>query len=103
MCFCGYFSTRLLILFPSVFGVQVVKHLGTSGAENQFCHPKHILFHDYQVTWQSYFTFQHFTQPNTKCLAEVEGDYSGLVLVANDQETNYSFDYKGAGQKWLPN
>lgn len=46
---------------------------------------------------------QRFTQPNAECLGVVEGDYSGLVSGVNDQAANYSFDYKGAGQKWLPN
>lgn len=82
----------------------MTRHLGTVGPENSFHHLKHIFFlHDYQVTEQSYFAFQHFTQPNAKCLAVVEGDYSGLVSVVNDQAANYSFDYKGPGQKWLPN
>lgn len=63
----------------------------------------HFFLHDYQVTDQSYFALQRFTQPNAKCLAVVEGDYSGLVSVVNDQAANYSFDYKGPGQKWLPN
>lgn len=58
---------------------------------------------DYQVMDQPYFAFQHFTQPNAKCLAVLEGDYSGLVSVVNDQAANYSFDYKGPGQKWLSN
>lgn len=44
-----------------------------------------------------------FTHPNAVCLDVVEGDYRGLVSVVNDQAANYSFDYKGPGQKWLPN
>lgn len=46
--------------------------------------------------------FLHFSislSPNTLCLEGAEGDYSGLVSVVNDQAPNYSFDYKGPGQK----
>lgn len=42
-------------------------------------------------------------KPNTVSLEVMEGDYGGLVSVVNDQAANYSFDYKGRGQKWLPN
>lgn len=80
----------------------MTRHLGTVDPEKT--HPKHIFsLHDSEVADQSYFAFQRFTQPNTVCLEVVEGDYSGLVSVVNDQAANYSFDYKGPGQKWLPN
>lgn len=94
----------LLMLFWLISDTAVTRHLGTVDPENSFHHPEHIFFlRDYQVTDQSDFAFQRFTQPNAKCLAVVEGDYTGLVSVVNDQAANYSFDYKGPGQKWLPN
>lgn len=73
----------------------MARHLGNRKSH----HPKHIFFHDYQVTDQSYIEIRHFSQPDAKCLAIVECDYSGLVSVVNDQAANYSFDYKGPGQK----
>ncbi len=81
----------------------VTRHPGTADSENSFHYPKDIFYFDYQVMDQSYFAFQRFSQPNAKCLALVEGDYSGLVSAVNDQAANYSFDYKGPWQKWLPN
>lgn len=83
--------------------MKVIKHLVTVSPGNRFHHHKHVFLHHYQVTDQPYFAFQQFTQLNAECLAVVEGDYRGLVSVVNDQAANYSFDYKGPGQKWLSN
>lgn len=62
----------------------------------------HFFSPECQVTDQSHCTAVS-SLSNARCLAVVEGDYSGLVSVRNDEAANYSFDYKGFGQKWSAN